>query len=437
MKKIFGIIMLSLVSLALGSEHQANDSTKSNDVWVNVYIHGIIRPVVDIGDMINISRQKLKQTRYKSVTKYVRKNNVIHRSQPLQEVGLQSIKMEPNPDNNGSRATVAVFKKLKQHIDPSSDTKELFYTFGWSGLLCYGSRQKASFFLYKKLIRLAEKLKLQGLNPKFRIIAFSHGGNVAIQMANFDPWNKLRSQLTIDELITLGMPVQKENDVLIRHPMFSKIYHFYSEGDIPQKLDFVTTDYGSSFRRYQARACFEIPDKLTQIQIRFSKRVNFKSKSSKKDRFDIFTYDPSHIEMWSFGWTPSGYNKKSPAFPFPAASFAPYLVDVISKKPNIGTNLTVDIITNQNKIIITDRHWHNHHTIKKVEVPFISPEDYNELKQIAWTRRPDDNLDLAGKKIVNSAIHFATRQRKLSSHCSKALGCKSKNCNSSCSLNAT
>lgn len=434
MKSKFYIVTIAILGLISPKSGWAHELKPDNDVWVNVYIHGIIRPVVDIGDMINISRQKLKQTRYKSVTKYVRKNNVIHRSQALQAVGLQPIKMEPNPDNNGSRAMVAVFKKLKQHAGQDADAKELFYTFGWSGLLCYSSRQKASFFLYNKLIRLANKLKAQGLNPKFRIIAFSHGGNVAVQMANFDPWNKARSKLEINELITLGMPVQKENDVLIRHPMFTKIYHFYSEGDIPQKLDFVTTDYGTSFRRYQSRACFKIPDKLTQIQIRFSKRVNFKSKNSKQDRYDAFTYDPSHIEMWSFGWTPSGFNKKSPAYPFPTAAFAPYLANIISKTPNIGTNLTVDIHTNQNKIIITDRRWNDHHTIKKVEIPFIPVEAYNELKQTAWTRRPDDNLDLAGKKVVNSAIHFATRQRKLHKHCSKAIGCKTKNCTSTCNL---
>lgn len=430
MKKMF----LFLFYLFFSLKALASTDKPPKEVWINVFIHGIIRPVVNISDMIKISRQQIKQSRYKHITRYVRRNNLSTKSQAMQEVGLQPIKMAAHLDNNGSRAMVAVFKKLKKHEQDAqheNDNQDLFYTFGWSGLLSYSSRQKAAQFLYKKLIRLIDKLKKDGLNPKLRILAFSHGGNVTVQMANFDPWNKLKSKLTINEFIALGMPVQRENDVLIRHPMFEKVYHFYSVGDIPQKLDFVSTDFASSHRRYQARKCFEIPDKLTQIQVRFSKNSALKKPGIRK-KSRVISYDPTHIEMWSFGWSPTGYNKKSPLYPFPTAAIAPYLVGLIKNMPELGQNLIANINPGQSQIIFSDLNWHNHHKIKDVIVPFLSTEEYNEVKQTAWTRRPQDHAKLADKQVVNQAIYFATRQRKYHKHCAKTLDCASKDCHNNC-----
>jgi len=429
MKIVFRVLFLILFSTST-----LNATNDSQEVWINVFIHGIIRPVVTIGDMVKISRQNIKNSRYKHITKYVRRNDISHRSQVIQEIGLHPIKMEPNPDNNGSRAMVAVFKKIKE-LNPNQTAeqshKDLYYTFGWSGLLSYSSRQKAAKFLYKKLIRLVEQLKSKGLNPKIRILGFSHGGNVTVQMANFDPWNKLKSKLTINEFIALGMPVQKENDVLIRHPMFEKVYHFYSNGDIPQKLDFVSTDYTFSHRRYQARQCFEIPDKLTQIQVQFSKKSKIKRPGNhKKSR--VITYDPTHVEMWSFGWSPTGYNNKSPLYPLPTAAITNHLIELIKANPTLGRNLVANVNPSQEIVTFSDLNWKNHRTIKDITVPFLSHKDYNEVRQAAWTRRPVDQTKLDGKKVVNKAIYFATRQRKYHKHCASNLECASKNCNHHC-----
>lgn len=430
MKIMFKLIFLTFFSINL----LAASSDQPKEVWINVFIHGIIRPVVNINDMVKISRQKIKQSRYKHITRYVRSNNPSSRSQAMQEVGLQPIKMEPGAGNNGSRAMVAIFKKIKSYEQDNqlnSAHQDLYYTFGWSGLLSYSSRQKAAQFFYKKLIRLIDQLKKDGFSPKLRILAFSHGGNVTVQMANFDPWNKLKSKLTINELITLGMPVQRENDVLIRHPMFEKVYHFYSIGDLPQKLDFVSTDFSSSHRRYQARKCFEIPDKLTQIQVRFSRDSKIKRPAShKKSR--VTSYDPTHIEMWSFGWSSSGYNQKSPLYPLPTAAIAPYLIHLIQATPELGRNLIADINPSKTSVTFSDLNWSNHHKIKAVVVPFLPKATYNEVKQAAWTRRPQDNSKLADKKVVNQAIYFATRQRKYHKSCSKIIGCASKSCHNHC-----
>lgn len=433
------IVIANLVQAETNKPAPAASLGAPKDVWVNVFVHGIVRPVATIGDMVSIAHQNVNKTRYKHITRYVRKNSFTHRTQASQGIGLIPIKLKSNyDDHNGARAMVATFKKLDQHANllygAHIDSHELYYTYGWSGLLCYSSRQKASLFLYQKLIRLVKELKAKNLNPKIRVLAFSHGGNVAVQMANFDPWSTLKSKLNIDELITLGMPVHRENDVLIRHPMFKKVYHFYSLGDIPQTLDFVSTDYAASHRRYQARPCFEIPDKLTQIQVQFSQDIARTKPFTPINKYRKSSYSPSHVEMWSFGWSPQGYNRRSPLFPFPTVAFAPYIVQALRTKPELGRNLIAEIYPSQEKIVLTDLDWDSHRKIQTISVPFLTQQDYNALKQIAWTRRPLAHNSLIEKQVVNEGIRFATRQRKLQNRCTKKIGCKNKDCTADCKI---
>ena len=426
MKNTRKVLIIALLSTKALIASQPTVQVESNDVWVNVFIHGIIKPVVTIGDIIKIADQRLKKSRYKFVTKYIRKHNVLHRAQAMQEIGLRQIDMKPNPNNNGSRALVATYKHLKQAIG-QDHAKELYYTFGWSGLLSYSSRQKAAYFLHHKLVRLMDQLKNKGLNPKLRIIAFSHGGNVALQLANIEPWNEKQIKLPVDQLITLGTPVHKENDVLVRHPMFKKIYHFYSNSDMAQKVDFLSTQYISSHRRYHPRRCFNLPTKLTQIQVSFSKTPR-KRPMVPFDENGKIIYDPNHIEMWSFGWTPRGYDKRMPIFPIPTAGLVPYIIDKLEKTPKLGRNLSLDINPDKETATFTDRYWDTHKTKKTVTVPFLTKKDFDQVKLAAWTRRPDKHQLEDLQRTINQAVRFATRQRKLQKHCSKSLNCGLSNC---------
>ena len=414
----FGLALL-LANYSQGNELSPIRPKKGEVVWVNVFVHGILRPIVDINDMIQIGRQKLKRTKYKYTMSYVRKQNLGRHSQAVQEVGLHPIKLEPNPNNEGSRAIVAVFKALKKQL--GEDDHELYYTFGWSGLISYHTRQKAAYFLYQKLIRLCERLRAKGLEPKIRLITYSHGGNVAVQMANFDPWNEAQSKLTIDELVCFAKPVQRDNDALIRHPMFKKIYHFYSNGDVPQKLDFVSTSYGSSHRRYSSRRCFEIPEKLTQARLSFVKTTHHGASVTRKAGSSKSVFDPNHVEMWSLGWSPSGYRKKSPLFPLPAAALTPYLLSAIRAQPKLGRNLEIEIDTEGDLVKFTDRDWETHRTLKTITAPFMPSTAFDDIRQVAWTRRPNHDLKLLSTAVASSAVRYGTQQRKLR-HCTRLIG---------------
>ena len=82
-----------------------------------------------------------------------------------------------------------------------------------------------------------DSFRKQNIEPKVRVIGYSHGGNVCLYTAKVAQ-KAQENGLSIDELILIGMPVQSETDHLINDPMFKKIFHIYSRGDRIQKLDF-------------------------------------------------------------------------------------------------------------------------------------------------------------------------------------------------------
>jgi pimeloyl-ACP methyl ester carboxylesterase len=117
--------------------------------------------------------------------------------------------------------------------DPDRFNPAHFYIFSWSGKLCFLERESAAQALHQELTNLISAYQ-QAHNciPRIRIIAHSHGGNVALNLA-------LRQQqsLNIDELILLACPVQEKTKYLVQHPMFKKIYALYSALDIVQIID--------------------------------------------------------------------------------------------------------------------------------------------------------------------------------------------------------
>ena len=71
--------------------------------------------------------------------------------------------------------------------------------------------------------------------PTIRIIAHSHGGNVALNMAQAKIQNT-KNPFHIKSLILLACPVQEKTMHLISTPMFERVYSLYSSFDIIQVL---------------------------------------------------------------------------------------------------------------------------------------------------------------------------------------------------------
>jgi len=118
--------------------------------------------------------------------------------------------------------------------NPERYPAEHFYSFGWSGKLNAAARKIASEQLHHELIDLlAHYEKKYTVKPTIRIITHSHGGNIALHLAEMKhPENALE----IEELILLACPVQERTMHHIEDPMFKKTYALYSSLDMLQIL---------------------------------------------------------------------------------------------------------------------------------------------------------------------------------------------------------
>lgn len=147
---------------------------------------------------------------------------------------------------------------------------ESFYLFGWSGALSFNEREKAAKKLYEQLKQLRTDYKNKyGREPKIRIIAHSHGGNVSLLLEKVkDPAD---TKFSIAELILLATPVQYETKKYAPTPLFEKIYSLYSHLDSLQIIDpqGLQTHNGSPL--FSERR-FENHDKICQCAIKMNGR---------------------------------------------------------------------------------------------------------------------------------------------------------------------
>lgn len=144
-----------------------------------------------------------------------------------------------------------------------------FYFFGWSGKLSFTEREKASKNLFNAILELTQKYEeLHKKRPEIRIIAHSHGGNVALNLAQF---NELE-QLVIDELILLACPVQENTKHFINANCFKKIYAFYSRSDLLQVIDPQGLYKKSTAKRIFSERTFKYHSKLRQAHIKIHGR---------------------------------------------------------------------------------------------------------------------------------------------------------------------
>lgn len=156
--------------------------------------------------------------------------------------------------------------------DPIRFPQETFYLFGWSGKLDSKERKHSAQTLYKELTRINNDFKNQyGKKPIIRIIAHSHGGNVALNLATIKNKNH---ELVLDELILLACPVQEETACLTEDPLFKKIYALHSSLDLIQIIDpqhfhkKATKNTPLFSHRY-----FPPQEKITQTKIKMGKRA--------------------------------------------------------------------------------------------------------------------------------------------------------------------
>lgn len=362
----FYILALCLFGLKLTSFcNKTINPPQPKEVWLNVFVHGImsIKPHISWNNFMLFLKDEVQGTLYEKTVGLMREDDFFFKNQAMQQLGLH--KVDPYLYSGNASASLSfILEEISNHYGINRSNH--YYTFGWSGLLSAKSRLADSRVLFRSLEQEIAALKAQNYAPRIRLIGYSHGGNVNLNLAAVRQKEAPHSTMIIDELVNIGTPVITDSDFLINNPMFKRVFHLYSRSDRVQPLDVFAPNQLFSSRVFQARKGFDLPDKLVQIQLKVTRCKNSIKECPR--RFPLSSdlnnkqvllgkkglvrdMSPGHGELWFFGWTPLYYRQNYPLYPLPTISFAPVILHHAEK--------IADSVSPEHSIVADIRPQHN------------------------------------------------------------------------------
>lgn len=387
-------------------------SKKNNDTWVTVFVHGSfsLKPHLTLGNALNVIFDRIEHSVYYRSTEINRRDHFFYKNQVMLGLGLHKIDIHHPNKEEASRIIAASYERISQYAGNAPSDE--YYAFGWSGLVSHKLRYLEAGILYQQLSEVIKNLKAQGKNPKVRIISYSHGGNLSIQLGAVHVTKTPSEQFTIDELYLNGTPVQIETDYLINSPVFKRVYNIYSKADSIQKLDFFSFKRFFSNRKFTNRNNFELPEKLTQIRLSITdytpKDINStipfpRDEKSLRKHFTKCTYDPGHFELWFMGWTILSYRKNFPFNPLPIINFLPIIVKDLHENPNLSNDIIVKVLPYKETMEIYNYKKFIYHKEFVVEKPFLPKNLMEEIQTHALKYEPVDyNLETYNRKMYDA-----------------------------------
>jgi hypothetical protein len=159
------------------------------------------------------------------------------------------------------------FYKLAQSlhaIDPELYNLDHIYTYGWhSSNVSPRQRIKEGKKLYEAIQELLLEYRKKHKDIKLRIVGFSHGGNVILNMITHLPFKDFCVPI---EIVLMGTPVQESTRDFINNPHVNKAYSFYSTGDWIQRVDIQRFHYNCpKGAPFLSNRVFKDTDKVQQV----------------------------------------------------------------------------------------------------------------------------------------------------------------------------
>lgn len=209
--------------------------------------------------------------------------------------------------------------KIFEQKDSKKYKKEDFYIFGWNGEVSFRVRKNLAQNLYGQMKKISHfYTEKSGQVPKFQIITFSHGGNIALQLAEFLSDNDTMKL----ELTLIGCPIQATTESMVNHPSFEKVSVISSRGDLIQCAD-PHNLYGikrDKKTKIFSRRFFDLADFDIKVQHKIDQYV-VTVNNKKPGHIDLFKsfmiHIPCVLEQKS-EWSPKviEVNVKDPGFIF-------------------------------------------------------------------------------------------------------------------------
>ena len=176
---------------------------KFDKVRINVFVHGTYGSEVARHSLVKFYKDNLSGSVYEKEVRTklrVDMRAAYDRSLMYDEgffsVDPEVINVEPELEEFAVLPLIKSFGKVSRYSDQKADdgkkVKELFYVFGWSGLLSQRARREAGLALFNSISEEREKLKVflkkKGSRAiiENRVFAHSHGGNTTLNLAWVD-----------------------------------------------------------------------------------------------------------------------------------------------------------------------------------------------------------------------------------------------------------
>lgn len=376
-------------------------------VRIVVFVHGImsIKPHLSFANFMRFMNDEVEDTIYSETVRHMRDDPFFYQNQAMEEIGWH--KIDPNRIERGyaSGLMARMFERVEKLVDPDHAYENHYYNYGWYGLLSARIRYFDAIPLYHYLLAEVAKFRAQGIEPEIRLIGYSHGGNVCLNLGAVRQNEPVDQSLIINELILVGVPIQCETDFLINDPIFKKVYQQSSRGDRIQTLDFFSTKRFFSRNHFKPRSCFCLPNKLIQVELRLtretSKRRPGHCACQDKDPSAIhsMTCKPrrlrdasaGHIELWFFGWTPANYREDFILNPLPVIIFLPLVLHHIDRIVaqqrtcfDPREQIVLDIRPERQEMLFKyQTGWKD-----AARVPFPNQKVINELKEMTKVYEP-------------------------------------------------
>ncbi|HLD21541.1 MAG TPA: hypothetical protein VJB65_01460 [Patescibacteria group bacterium] len=310
--------------------------------------------------------------------------------QPQNRIGLHKafpVDKKPLREYAGGEIFGQLFNDINNAVGlPPTE----LYAFGWTGLLSCKSRRKSAEILYKAIKDLYYKTKKQGDNPRFRIIAYSHGGNTALHMGEAAR-NNGYTPFKIDELILVSTPVHINTQFYLQNGLFKNVYLFYSKGDNIQSSDFVSSPTHSFAHHFFHKKHGPLPHTITQVQIRIF-RTHIKI-PQKDGTFHIMPkYEmvhPNHTEMFFFGWAPEWYRKYFPIKPLSVGLLIPFFLKTINEQHLNGKHIRMTLYPEKENMTIKIKDGEGKKE-KELSVPFFTKQELTHFRKELQEFKPDN-----------------------------------------------
>lgn len=424
-KKLLLMLLISCLPLLAKMKDCEIIETNQEEVWVTVFVHGIlsIKPHLSVSNVIKLMRDSIDDSVYALTVELIRNDPFFYQYHPMQEIGLKQINLTTQMPGAGASAFAVIYDEISKLAQPPH-IKNLYYTFGWSGLLSPRIRLQEAKRFFTSLLELQQELNDQGICPKFRIVAYSHGGNTALMLAQqYDNPDHKINNFFIDELILWGVPIISDSDFFVNSTLFKTVYHFYSHGDRVQPLDCFSLNRFFSNRTFEKNARLKVPNNLTQILFRV-KRPSMHGKKCLQhlESDSMLAYsklrnaDPGHTELWSFGWTAANFRKNFPLFPFPAAVFTPWLIKTLKENSITHGKVILEVHAHHECMLV------KHQATKTTyATSFLTKTQMNILKEYSIPFIPAQCTSEVYNQKIKDAMQLARTLKQQEKHEQKTI----------------